>query len=199
MIFNENIIFHIYNQGNNKQQVFFKEAHYLDFLARIRRFILPHAEILSYCLMPNHFHLQVYVKKINLNFPIEKLLPSGEKYISKYSERSLNFSIGILLRSYTDMINKERSSTGSLFRQKTKAKEDWINDFVTVNHPRFKGEKNYGLNCFYYVHNNPIKAGLVKDLKDWPYSSYMDYIGERHGTLCNQKLAEKLFGVAEFY
>jgi len=26
-----------------------------------------------------------------------------------------------------------------------------------------------------YIHNNPVKAGLVDDPKDWPYSSFQDW------------------------
>ncbi len=26
-----------------------------------------------------------------------------------------------------------------------------------------------------YIHNNPLKAGLIKDLKDYPWSSYQNY------------------------
>ena len=35
-----------------------------------------------------------------------------------------------------------------------------------------------------YIHQNPLAAGLVKNLEDWPYSSYLDYMGKRNGNLC---------------
>ncbi len=52
-------IYHIYNRGNNKQLIFFKEANYIYFLGKIRKFVTPHCELLAYVLMPNHFHLLV--------------------------------------------------------------------------------------------------------------------------------------------
>ena len=39
-----------------------------------------------------------------------------------------------------------------------------------------------------YIHNNPKTDGLVKDPKDYPWSSYLDYVGLRQGTLCDQSL-----------
>lgn len=39
-----------------------------------------------------------------------------------------------------------------------------------------------------YVHQNPAAAELVKDLKDYPWSSYSDYLGIRNGRLCDQSM-----------
>lgn len=194
MQFNENAIFHIYNQGNNRQQVFYKDAHYLDFLGRMRQFLLPHVDFLAYCLMPNHFHFLVYVKQIEAFFPITQKTPTGRKKIGE-SSRTLNLSIGVLLRSYTNYLNKNRGTSGSVFRQKTKAKEDWIDDFITVDHPAFMKESNYGLTCFQYIHKNPKDIVGLTALNDWPYSSYPDYCGQRNGTLCNKELAVQLLGI----
>ncbi len=55
-------IYHIYNQGNNRQPIFFERKHYLFFLQKMRAYLLPHGDILAYCLMPNHFHVMVEVK-----------------------------------------------------------------------------------------------------------------------------------------
>lgn len=194
MQFNENTIFHIYNQGNNRQQVFYEDAHYLDFLGRMRKFLLPHVDFLAYCLMPNHFHFLVYVRQIEAVFPITQKTTTGRKKIGE-STRTLNLSIGILLRSYTNYLNKERGTSGSVFRQKTKAKENWIEDFLTVDHPAFFGGNTYGETCFQYIHNNPKDIPSVKALKEWRYSSYPDYSGHRNGTLCNKALAVQLLGI----
>ncbi len=59
MEFFENELYHIYNRGNNQQQIFFKPDNYLYFLKKVRKFILPYCDILAYCLTPNHFHFQI--------------------------------------------------------------------------------------------------------------------------------------------
>lgn len=90
------------------------------------------------------------------------------------------YRTGILLSSYSQAINKQNKTTGSLFQQKTKAK---------ILCEEVDGKKeNYLENCFFYIHSNPVKGGLVKDLNDWPYSSYLDYIEQRKGNLSNKEI-----------
>lgn len=40
-------------------------------------------------------------------------------------------------------------------------------------------EDNYALAVTVYVHVNPIRAGIVKNLEDYKWSSFLDYIGKR--------------------
>ena len=42
-----------------------------------------------------------------------------------------------------------------------------------------------------------MKAGLVKKMEDWSYSSFKDYAGLRNGTLCNKKILQQLSGFDE--
>src|SRR5690606_19034612 len=48
-------------RGIIAKNYFFSRENYLFFTKKIRTHILPHADILAWCLMPNHFHLMVYV------------------------------------------------------------------------------------------------------------------------------------------
>ena len=96
------------------------------------------------------------------------------------ADQKINKAIAIILRSYAQAINKQRKRTGSLFQQKTKAKE--IDD----------SDEQYLLVCFNYIHQNPINAGLVSKMEDWGFSSFRDYAGLRKGTLCNKSLAQQL-------
>jgi hypothetical protein len=34
-----------------------------------------------------------------------------------------------------------------------------------------------------YIHLNPVAAGLVRRLEDWEFSSYLEFVGLRNGTL----------------
>ena len=61
-------IYHIYNQGNNSQKIFFNRENYLFFIKKIRKYLLPYCDILSWCLMPNHFYIMVFVKEESLSF-----------------------------------------------------------------------------------------------------------------------------------
>jgi len=63
MILEPNNLYHIYNQGNNRQQIFFEKENYYFFLRKMSTHLLPYADIIAWCLMPNHFHWMLWVHK----------------------------------------------------------------------------------------------------------------------------------------
>ncbi|HET9747154.1 MAG TPA: transposase [Chitinophagaceae bacterium] len=173
MEFFKNELYHIYNRGNNRQKIFFKRDNYLYFLNKVRRFIMPYCDILSYSLMPNHFHFLIHSDERTIQ----------TKEIRGQQKNVLSEGIRLLLSSYTQAINKQNKSSGSLFQQNTKAT------------PIVKGSIHYELTIFHYIHQNAYRARLVKKMEDWEFSSFPDYCGIRNGTLCNKELAIKLLGL----
>ena len=198
MQFEEGHIYHIYNQGNNRQKIFFERENYFFFMKKMHEHLLPHCNILAWCLMPNHFHWMVEVIKLDIvTHGVTLSHPVSAK------TRSFNNSIGVLLRSYTRAINKRFNRSGNLFREATKAEcltcIDGITPaFFNTNYGTIINitdpEKEYPQQCFNYIHENPVKAGLVKNPKDWEFSSYSDYNGKRNGTLVNRERAKILIG-----
>lgn len=173
MEFFKNELYHIYNRGNNRQKIFFNPGNYIFFLTKVRRYIVPYCDILAYCLMPNHFHFLIKSDERTI----------ATKLVADKNRNVLSEGIRHLLSSYTQAINKQNSSTGSLFQQNTKAK------------PIVKGSRNYDQICLHYIHQNPLKAKLVEKIGDWQYSSFPDYSGKRNGTLCNKELAVEVLGI----
>lgn len=53
MRFEAGNIYHVYNRGNNQQRIFFERENYLFFLRKVRKHVLPHGDLLAYCLMPS--------------------------------------------------------------------------------------------------------------------------------------------------
>lgn len=183
MYFEEGHVYHVYNKGNNAARIFFTEENYLFFLRKIRKEIKPICELLAYCLMPNHFH-----------FMLQATAKSCET--TKQDIPVLARKLGTLLSSYSQAINKQQNTTGSLFQQKTKAK--YLRQTNSIRPTAQSGQTviaDYALACFFYIHNNPVKANLVKKAQEWQYSSYADYLDLRNGTLCNKKLAFEILGI----
>ena len=108
-----NEFYHVYNRGNNKQRIFFRDENYLFFLNKIRTQLSPVSSVIAYCLMPNHFHLIIMATEQSV---IERA-SFGGKPMQEFA-----YKVGILLSSYSQAINKQNKTTGSLFQQKTKAK-----------------------------------------------------------------------------
>ena len=67
--------------------------------------------------------------------------------------------------------------------------------------PRAKAiqTKSHLLHLCRYIHGNPVKDGLVADPAEWPYSNYLEWIGERKGTLVDREFIENQFDNAEEY
>ncbi len=56
----ENGIYHIYNRGCNKDNIFFNEENYLYLLKKMKEEKDEYEiEIIAYCLMPNHYHFLI--------------------------------------------------------------------------------------------------------------------------------------------
>ena len=66
MLIEKGHIYHIYNQGNNRQKIFFNRENYFFFLGKMKEYIMPYADIMAWCLMPNHFHWMVLVNNVAL-------------------------------------------------------------------------------------------------------------------------------------
>ncbi|HEV8080170.1 MAG TPA: hypothetical protein VGP43_05625 [Chitinophagaceae bacterium] len=176
MNFTPDNLYHVYNQGNNKQIIFSSQEEYFIFLRLMRKYISPHAEIIAYCLMPNHFHLLIYVDE-----RVSVIVKQGGLLIDQ-----LTNGFRKSLSGYARIYNKHYNKTGSVFRQKTKVK--CLSDAPDGSAYSLQ---DYYFNCFHYIHQNPLRAGIVKRLEDWEFSSFNDYAGLRNGTLCNKNLAKK--------
>jgi putative transposase len=172
-------IYHVYNRGNNHQKIFFNHKNYLHFLKKIRKEWMPYCEILCWCLMSNHFHFMLRATDISC------------KEVSSYGGKPMQLlarKIGLCLSSYSQYINHQNNTTGSLFQQKTKAKCISDHKLLATSSSAHISSANYIISCMHYIHQNPWKAGLVNKMEEWIFSSFTDYIGLRNGTLCNQLL-----------
>ncbi len=111
-------IFHCYNRGVDKRDIFMDQQDYVYFLKMLRHFntsevvgklrlleerepVDPPVTILSYCMLPNHYHLVLRCNEASTN-------------LSKYMQR-----VG---GGYTMYFNHKYERTGALFQGKFKAK-----------------------------------------------------------------------------
>lgn len=197
-MYQENVIYHVYNQSNNYETIFRSEENYLFFTEKIRTLILPYADVLCYCLMPDHFHLLLKPKESGCGPSPSKKIPKQGEEASSY-QQMLSHQIKILLSSYTKAFNRRYKRRGSLFRAKTKAKPGY-SDFLPAE---FDIEANipftqfipYLCVCFRYIHNNPVKADYALHATEWEFSSACDYAGMRDHKICNYQLTEHLLGI----
>ena len=169
MHYESDSLYHVYNRGNNGQQLFFEPAHYHHFLRLFRQHVEPLTKVLAYCLMSNHFHFLLLTTE------------AGTRWDESASSVRQPMVRGLakLLSSYSQGLNQQFGRQGALFQPKTKGKQ--------LDGPF--SEAGYSLLCFQFIHQNPLRAGLAAALADWPYSSYRDYAGLRTGNLCEKRFS----------
>jgi len=163
------VYYHFYNRGNNRQAVFFESDNYLYFLKGVKKYLAPVANVIAYCLMPTHYHISVWVK-----FQTSEVFKTLE--VSARVSRAMQK----LLISYTKAINKRFERVGSLFQGQFQAKP--VQDYPHL------------LNLCVYIHANPVKDGLVAAPEDWIYSNYLEWLGQRDGTLVDREFIQEHFG-----
>ncbi|MCC6500459.1 MAG: transposase [Anaerolineales bacterium] len=173
------LYYHIYNRGNNRERIFFETENYLFFLKKIKQYLVPVADVLVYCLMPTHYHVVGRVKP-------NKTSEVRNSEILKISEFSaISTAMMKLSVSYTKAINKRFQRVGVLFQGQFQAKPILTSSYL--------------LNLCRYIHGNPVKDGLVADIEQWPYSNYLEWIGERNGKLVDKAFVRDNFDTPDQY
>ncbi len=190
--------YHIYNRGNNKQDIFLDNGDRIRFIflilyfqssinftqigrsvalyikrsvfgvpvKRLKRLIENrYVELISFTLMPNHFHLIVHEFK--------------ENGISQYMQRVLN--------AYTKYFNTKHEKSGHLFQGPFQIVHIENNEQL--------------LHLSAYIHRNQREIKQWKDNEhQFPWSSYKDYvIGNRWGELLKQQIITEQFSSPQEY
>lgn len=193
--------YHIYNRGNNRENIFIQERNYDYFMRLYEKHISPIADTFAYSLLRNHFHVSLRTKSeeeiieykktlkvssVNKNLVKQASLanqdasqsrkPLGSDYLSQQFSNFFN--------AYAKSINNAYNRTGSLFQHPfgrvpiTSDRQFW--------------------NVIAYIHQNPQKHGFVKDFRDWKWSSYGVLLSDKP-TKLNRDVVMEWFGNKQSY
>ena len=201
--FENNYLYHIYNRGTEKRNIFLDKIDYFQFIHYLYEFNNTNSllnlsrdikidggstsfnrkrdllvDIIAFCLMPNHFHLV-----------LRQLKDNG---VSKFMQK--------LGTGYTMYFNTRNERAGVLFQGRFKA--------ISVN------KDNYFLHLINYIHLNPVEfiepqwkerkilngVETKNFLENYRWSSYLDYIGIKNfPSVINKKIITEYFKTADNY
>ena len=159
--------YHSYNHANGNDVLFKNDGNYRYFLKKYAEYLFPTFDTFAYCLLPNHFHFLIRVKAEKTivealgSDPKGFLKPLGSSLRGSLSHR-LAHKVGSFQNAYAKAFNKQHSRMGSLFMQsfgRTLVKDD-----------------SYYLRLICYIHLNAVHHGFVRNVSEWPYSSYHTYL-----------------------
>lgn len=57
------VVYHLFNRGNNKEDIFKEDRNYHHFLSLMEKHLLTVADIYCYCLLKNHFLYYLGLKR----------------------------------------------------------------------------------------------------------------------------------------
>jgi REP element-mobilizing transposase RayT len=172
--------YHIYNRGNNGDDLFYEKENYFHFLRLYKKYMEAVVETYAWVLLKNHFHLLVYIKEPN-EIDSEKLSYST---VEKPKVISASRQFSHLFNAFTQSINKRHKRSGSLFEK----------DFERIEVTSDK----YFQNLIYYIHYNPVKHGFVKSMIEYPWSSYGSIISTKPTKLLRKEVIEIFDDVDNF-
>lgn len=136
--FQKKSYYHIYNRGNNKEQIFKMSTDKSFFISLLYKYRNQTDLFLdTYTVMDNHFHL---------------ILRTGQspELISEFMQK--------VCTSYAMTTNRKYKRVGHLFQGRYNAK------FL-----RYKKDLKQAR---MYIKQNPVKDGIVKKAKDYPWSRF---------------------------
>jgi len=145
----ENSYYHIYNRGAGKSKIFKDKQDYLVFLDKLQKYLDPNSQY-------------SFDKKINL---IAYCLMQNHfhLFVFQKTKDGMEMFMRSLSTSYAMYFNKKYERSGTLFQGRYKA--------------AFVETEPYLLHLTRYIHLNP--AELVSNWREYPYSSYKNYLGKK--------------------
>lgn len=159
--------FHIYNRGNNGENIFIQERNYAYFMELWWKHTYQIFETWAYCLLRNHFHVVGYVKDETDLSGLNQKFKEPSQYFSNF------------FNAYSRGVNIATQRTGALFERPFKR--------IPVTN------EAYLMRLIVYIHQNPQKHKFETDFRDWNYSSYHEHIADAPTRLQRDKMME-LFG-----
>ncbi len=196
--FGEGEYFHVFNRGNQKMKIFLDNQDYNFFITRLKQYlgleeyknyrqtnVLPKKSfsVISYCLMPNHFHFLI---RQNKDVPTSKLILK-------------------LCTSYSMYFNKKYKRVGHVFQGRFKQKlidDDeyllWLSAYIHQN-PKLDSivsdSKKYNWSSYLeYLNgreNSIIDTSILLDILG-SIKEYEDFVEGSYKTLKENKASRAI-------
>ena len=127
-----------------------------------------------------------YARELSISVICYCLMPNHYHFLLRQDgEAPAGLLSQRVFNSYTKAYNKRYEQSGTLFEHRFQAKAIKTSEHL--------------LQLCRSIHANPVKDGLVADPADWPYSNYLDWIGERNGALLDRTfIREQFASVADY-
>ena len=130
--------------------------------------------------------IRQYSESLSLTLLAYCLLPNHYHFLVRQDgEHAAGLLPQRVFNSYSKAYNKRYQHSATLFE----------GNFQTIA----VTNDAYLLNLCRYIHANPVLHGLAEQVDDWPYSNYLEWIGERDGVLVDHSFVQSHFPAPDSY
>jgi putative transposase len=172
--------YHVFNRGNGKGDIYLNPEDYKIFLYRLNENLFPEPKLEALVPGAPLIYQRKLLPKGAFSLICYCLMPNHfHMLIRQNSDVKISKFIQKLCTGYAVYFQKKYEHTGHLFQGAFKA--------IHIE------SESYLMWLSAYIHQNPATAGLVTSLEDYPWSSYLDFIGKRNGKLCSKDVILKNF------
>jgi putative transposase len=165
--------YHIYNRGNNREDLFRVHRNYEHFLRLYEKYIYPIADTYAWVLMKNHFHLLIRIKgeeEMGVYLPLNS--DRSEDSVRLKPNPTRHFSH--LFNAYARYYNLKYKRSGALFERPFKRIE--------------VSSIEYFRKLVVYIHTNPVHHGFTENYNDYEWSSYQSIVSSKPTKLQRQEV-----------
>jgi putative transposase len=118
------------------------------------------SSLYAYVIMPNHIHLLQH-------FPVGESIIDFMRDFKRFTSAAIKNKL--FEDNYKIILARLKSNALGYNKQNYKIWMDRYDDVIITTERMFKIKMDY-------IHFNPVKAGLVKEMENWKFSSYRNYL-----------------------
>jgi len=124
--------------------------------------------------------VKTHVDRLSISVITHCLMPNHYHFLLRQDgEQTISDLMQAIFNSYTKAINRRFHRTGTLFE----------GPFQAIQVDREK----HLIHLCRYIHRNPLEAALVSHPGEWPFSNYLEWVGQRSGSLVDREFVRAWF------
>jgi hypothetical protein len=178
-----NQTYHLFNRAVGNERLFISHDNYRYFILKMQEYILPVADLFTYSLIPNHFHLLIRIKDES------SLIPYFEFKKQRNFHPAVDFLPEFVMQQFSNWCNGYAKAFNKMYNRKGSLFIDYLKRSpVTKETDLF--------NFLFYVNNNACKHGLCRKIGDWSYDGYKILLHD-HETFLKRDEVISWFGSKE--
>jgi hypothetical protein len=177
-------IYHVYNRTVDRKPMFTSSENYAYFIRQFDKYLSNYIKIYAYNLLGNHFHFMIKVNDLTDLTTFQKLSNLELPNKQKTTHDIVSHQFKKFFQSYAMAFNKKQNRIGTLFQTPFKR--------VRVE------DENYFRELACYINTNAQKHNLVKDFREWKWSSYHKIISNKETKLLKEEVIRYFNNIDNF-